>query len=458
MYPKPIFIFLCFLMSLGSISGQKLNHKIRTFGIGFYGNIGMGYPLNISTVSPGQEIDPVYPIFNSVGNIDEDFEGNEMERQPSFTLGAHAHLKRSFGTKFLMTLSGGFARTQVVYFFSNNNTSASGLGSWRERINFDQRFVGLDLGFPLGKGRGSFFTLGCRAALTNVSDPIFQQDVSGYEGITENNVRTRFFPATNETVTLTDELNEDVLVLTPSLKYLIQFGRYGAHAFEFGFSYHFTPSDNLVTSGLESRQSDVLVGSSQIDYQANFVAFELGYTIPIFRSKKVATTRQQRRFAKKSRPPKRPTTRPVSKGRQPVATKSPSRSDIPAPIRADYRSCFGNPTSDEVRLEEIPFKFNKDLVEFELYHKDGLRDGDVVTVCVDGNITHRNLELTDAGTRLQVSTQGRHQVHILVFTESAGRTGNTSLGISLLSGGQVNTIELDAFERTYYWFVMERVQ
>ena len=82
-------------------------------------------------------------------------------------------------------------------------------------------------------------------------------------------------------------------------------------------------------------------------------------------------------------------------------------------------------------------------MEFEIYHSDEGNDrGDIISICQDGTMVLDQLTLTDDGKILRINTLGKQEINLLVYSHSDGDQGNTSLGISLVRGGQIQTEEL----------------
>lgn len=439
---KKLFVLVIFFAVIQSAFAQKLEYKIRTLGISLYGNYGMSYPASIYGQGSTDHIKPAYPLINEVPTSFEDYKGNDIEAsQNTFTLGASLHYKHSFGSRFILTLLGGYAQTQVSHYLINLKPLPSNshpFDAWHEWYNYRHYFAGLQMGLPLGKKMGRFFNLGCNVSIANIAAPLIQKDVTAYPGIVENGIRAWTDPSINAGFTFIDNLNSDVIILTPSIKYLIQFGKYNSHAFELGLSYSFSLYDNLITTEYLRFQNGTINGESTLNFKGDYIAMEASYSIPIFKSSKKFIPRT------------------VHYTPSPIPSPSTQPDPLIQQIIPDLKSCFNIKSTKDIRYEENHFKFNQNMVEFELYQKDGLNDGDMVTVCVEGKIELKKLQLTDRGTRFKVNTTGKKEVNILVYMESGGNQGNTSLGISLVSGGQVNTIEKDAPAGKYYWFKLER--
>ncbi|MCO6491402.1 MAG: hypothetical protein J5I98_23495 [Phaeodactylibacter sp.] len=211
--------------------------------------------------------------------------------------------------------------------------------------------------------------------------------------------------------------NRNTYALGATAHYKHSFG-----AFEFGLSYSFALSANLITTDYLRYQNNALIGQSRLNYKGDYIAVEASYVIPLFRSKKKVLPRHLR----PKKPPKPPKSSRPRPGRP--SPKQPDSDPLLRQVIPSLKSCFNTSDTRNLRYEENHFKFNQNSVEFELYHKDGLDDGDMVTVCVDGQIQLNKLRLTDRGTRFTVNTAGKREVNIVIYTESGGSQGNTSLG------------------------------
>ncbi len=453
---KKIYLLFIFLLAGMCCFGQSsTRYKIRTFGLGFYGNIGFGYPLDVETVgSEDQIIKPAYRFFNDVSEITEDFEGRTLDPvRETYSLGAFVHYKHSIGTKLLLTLQGGYATSQVSHYLVNAlPTQGNPYAGWVEWYNYQHYFYGAQIGIGFGKTMRRYANFGCRVSQTSLVEPLFVQNVTGYQGITKSDTRT--WNNSEGGFSIVDEVNTDVTVLTPSFTFLFQFGKYNSHAFEIGMSYSFALDQNLITSTYTRREGFDVTGQSIFNFKGQAFALEASYTIPIFRSKK--------KYVKKIKPPK-PITPPKSprkkKPRNTKPTPRPTISEDPivAAIRPKISSCFGtNPDESTVKYVENHFKFNNNIIEFDLYHKDGLADGDEVSVCVDGQLLLRNVILSEAGTRFKVDTRGKREIDIIIYTVKRGSTDKVSIGLSVISGGQDNTVEKNAEENHYYLYKVER--
>lgn len=442
-------LFLIIILTLSNLGWaqkkKKLDYKIRTFGIGFYGSIGAGYPMGVRNFGSNDQIEPAYPIFNKLPSGFKDYMGNDIgENRQTYTLGATAQYKHSFGRNFLFTLMGGYAQTQISHYLINLDPFTSfaySFEAWHEWYNYNQYFAGLQLGFPIGKRKGRFIALGCAAAIANINEPLFEENVRSYPGIVENNVRSWLDPIANEGFTFIDRVNSDVMLLTPSLKYIFQFGKYQHHAFELGFSYSFAISDDLVNTTYRRINNDEVTGSSELSFSGNHVGIEASYIIPIFRSKTTFKPKGIKSF--KNRP-----------SRNKPSTNIPPTDPILVQILPDMKNCFKTNNVNQVRYEEKHFKYHSgtSVVEFELYHKDDLDDGDLVAVCVDGKIQFSKLRLTAEGTKFKVYIRGKKEIDIIIQALSKGSQGNVSLGFSLVSGGPALTIEKSAKEKMYYLY------
>ena len=444
----------------GQAQKRHISHKIRTLGIGLHGNIGMGWPISIEGIGGDALIEPAYPIFSTLPEDLQDYEGNFLdEPRLTYTVGGHLSYKHSILDRFLVTLEGGYSRSQVTYYLVNlepfDNASLS-FDAWQDWINYDQLYGGFYVAFPLGRTRGRFLNVGAKYARANVTETLYKRDVRDYQGIIEdNNIRAWQDPSSPRSFAFLDEFNYDVIRLVPRVGWLRQFGKYASHSFEFAVIYNLTLGNNMVNTVYTTSRDGVNFEATEINFSGNHLALEMSYTMPILRSK--------RSSGSKYKPPKKPTpyTPPPPPntsgggGGAPPPLPPPSADPFFDPILDDLKSCYRITSTNDVRYEENHFQYTDGTVEFEIYHKDGVEDGDMVSVCVEGNKVLTKHKLTDAGQRFTVQTQGKSLINILVYTENTGSQAKNSLGISLINGGKIHTIELDADGKKYYWFKME---
>lgn len=442
----------------GHAQRNHLSHKIRTLGIGFHTNIGYGWPLPIEEVEGGLLIEPAYPIFATLPTELQDFEGNYLDDpRLTYTLGGHVSYKHSLANRFLVTFEGGYSRSQVAYYLVNLEPfedASLAFDSWQDWLNYDQLYGGFYLGFPVGRKRGRFLNLGAKYARANVTETLFKGDVRSYQGITEDNgIRDWSDPSSPRYFGFFDKFSYDVTRIVPRIGYLSQFGKYDSHAFEFAIIYNYSLGGEMINTQYATTGDGFNFEVNEIRYTGNHIAIEASYTMPILRSKRSAS------FSKPKPPKYQPPINNPPVNNPPVYTQpspsQPSSDPFFNPIMDDLDNCFNIKSVADVRYEENHFQYTDGTVEFEIYHKDGKEDGDMVTVCVEGNRVLKNHKLTDAGHRFSVPTNGKSLINILIYTENTGALGKNSLGISLISGGKIHTIELDADGKKYYWFKME---
>ena len=437
-----LILFLIFQVTALTAQPESIgvSHKHRTFGIGFFAGGGLALPLQVDDLGGEHFLDAALPILNDLPEIlcSTDASRIESERY-TLAIGAYAHYRHSFGSGLLFTLEGGYAKTQVAHYLINLEPfqfSSPSFSAFHDWYNYNHTFTGIQLGFPLNKRMDKFFNVGVRVSRATISESFFQKDLRAYGGILESGTHQWLSGNGDEGFLFSHFINDNVIILQPVLRYLVQFGKHKHHSFEIGFSYSLTRAENLIDSRYSLIKDGKIANSNEVGFNARHLAAEVTYTLPLIRSKKL-----------KSASPN-----PIGgrhKQNQPLGQ---------TPIRKDLKSCFKEKSVEKLNHQEKPLYFTDDEVEIEFYHhsKGNPPDGDRISVCLDGRILHKNITLSGKGETFSIKTRGKRAIRVLVYIENSGTDRQNSLGLALTNGGNPDKIELNAFPKQYYHFTLKR--
>lgn len=129
---------------------------------------------------------------------------------------------------------------------------------------------------------------------------------------------------------------------------------------------------------------------------------------------------------------------------------------VEAILEESMKNCFNKP-GKEAKYHEDDLKVNNGKVKIEFYAPDS-DDGDVITVCVGGQVILENHEITTEGEKISIDMSGKNEEAMVIYANKGGSDSRIAIGIQVIEGsvkgdganGQEVTFKMD--KKGYYWF------